>query len=64
MELVTGVRSSVYTTPAPGNSEKAESETGLRLLSFLAPNVGPERGLVRVALTCSVRGALFQQSKQ
>ncbi len=37
VELVTGVRSSVDTTPAPGNTEKAESETGLRLLSFLVP---------------------------
>ena len=37
MELVTGVRSSVYTTPAPGNTEKAESQTGLRLLSFSGP---------------------------
>jgi hypothetical protein len=28
MELVTGVRSSVYTTPAPGNTKKAESLMG------------------------------------
>jgi hypothetical protein len=40
VELVTGVRSGVFTTPAPGNTEKAEPETGSRLLSFLALKVG------------------------